>query len=121
MDLYLQNKYVFTILNRDKNTYSVFKSTEEVYFNGERVKLMDGCQARNNKRIVILGSTDICSDKFYYLSMTEDNKSMLDSPNAVFSTYYIKFRAQEKHGIFKFIFDYHRTDLLIFFLVLKYH
>ena len=102
MDLYLQNKYVFTILNRDKNTYSVFKSTEEVYFNGEHIKLINGCQARNNKRIVILGSTDICSDKFYYLSMTEDNKSMLDSPNAVFCQNILNWNFQRK-GVLKYI------------------
>ena len=173
--------------------YSVSKSTGEVYSNGEHIKLVNGYQARNNKRIVVLGSTEICSDKFYYLSMTEDNKSMLESPNAVFCqdilnwnfqrtgvlkfenarhnnnegksletyrikdyleyyidileydyktnswknyesddvqlsfimmnpyyinqmkrlynkpTYYVKFRAPEKHGVFKFIVDYHRT------------
>ena len=141
----------------------------------------------------MLGSTDICSDKFYYLSMNAENKSMLESPNALFCqdilnwnfqrtgvlkyenvrhnnnlgktldtyrikdyleyyidileydyktdswknyesddvqlsfimmnpyyinqmrrfynkpTYYAKFRAPEKHGVFKFIVDYHRT------------
>jgi oligosaccharyltransferase complex subunit beta len=193
MDLDPQNKYVFPILSGDKNSYSVSKSTGEVYSNGEHIKLVNGYQARNNKRIVVLGSTEICSDKFYYLSMTEDNKSMLESPNAVFCqdilnwnfqrtgvlkfenarhnnnegksletyrikdyleyyidileydyktnswknyesddvqlsfimmnpyyinqmkrlynkpTYYVKFRAPEKHGVFKFIVDYHRT------------
>ena len=167
MDLDPQNKYVFPILSGDKNSYS--------------------------KRIVVLGSTDICSDKFYYLSMNAENKSMLESPNALFCqdilnwnfqrtgvlkyenvrhnnnlgktldtyrikdyleyyidileydyktnswknydsddvqlsfimmnpyyinqmkrlynkpTYYVKFRAPEKHGVFKFIVDYHRT------------
>ena len=155
MDLDPQNKYVFPILSGNKNSYSV--------------------------------------SKFYYLSMTEENKSMLESPNAVFCqdilnwnfqrtgvlkyvnprhnnnegktldtyrikdylefyidileydyktdtwknyesddvqltflmmnpyyinqmkrihgkpTYYAKFRAPEKHGVFKFIVDYHRT------------
>jgi len=193
MDLDPQNKYVFPILSGDKNSYSVSKSTGEVYSNGEHIKLVNGYQARNNIRIVLLGSTDICSDKFYYLSMTEENKSMLESPNAIFCqdilnwnfqrtgvlkyenvrhnnnqgvtldtyrikdyleyyidileydyktnswknyesddiqlsfimmnpyyinqmrrlhnkpTYYAKFRAPEKHGVFKFIVDYHRT------------
>ena len=193
MDLDPQNKYVFPILSGDKNSYSVSKSTGEVYSNGEHIKLVNGYQARNNRRIVLLGSTDICSDKFYYLSMTEENKSMLESPNAIFCqdilnwnfqrtgvlkyenvrhnnnqgvtldtyrikdyleyyidileydyktnswknyesddiqlsfimmnpyyinqmrrlhnkpTYYAKFRAPEKHGVFKFIVDYHRT------------
>ena len=193
MDLDPQNKYIFPILSGDKNSYSVSKSTGEVYSNGEHIKLVNGYQARNNRRIVILGSTEICSDKFYYLSMTEDNKNIIDSPNSVFCqdilnwnfqrtgilkfenvrhnnnegktldtyrikdyleyyidifeydyktntwknyesddvqlsfimmnpyyinqmrrqynkpTYYAKFRAPEKHGVFKFIVDYHRT------------
>ena len=193
MDLDPQNKYVFPILSGDKNSYSVSKNTGEVYSNGEHIKLVTGYQARNNKRIVVLGSTEICSDKFYYLSMSEENNSMLDSPNAIFCkdilnwnfqrtgvlkftnvkhnnnegktldtyrikdyleyyidileydyitdtwknydsddiqlsfimmnpyyinqmkrlygkpTYYAKFRAPEKHGVFKFIVDYHRT------------
>jgi len=169
------------------------KNTGEVFSNGEHIKLVNGYQARNNRRVVVLGSTEICSDKFYYLSMSQENKSMLDSPNAVFCkdilnwnfqktgvlkftnvrhnnnqgqtldtyrikdyleyyidileydhttdtwknydvddiqlsfimmnpyyinqmkriygkpTYYAKFRAPEKHGVFKFIVDYHRT------------
>ena len=193
MDLDPQNKYVFPILSGDKNSYSVSKSTGEVFSNGEHIKLVNGYQARNNKRVVVLGSTEICSDKFYYLSMGEDNKSMLEAPNAIFCqdilnwnfqrtgvlkftnvkhnnnkgetletyrikdyleyyidileydyvtntwknydaddiqlsflmmnpyyinqmkrlygkpTYYAKFRAPEKHGVFKFIVDYHRT------------
>ena len=77
MDLDPQNKYIFPILSGDKNSYSVSKSTGEVYSNGEHIKLVNGYQARNNRRIVLLGSTDICSDKFYYLSMTEENKGIL--------------------------------------------
>ena len=193
MDLDPQNKYVFPILSGDTNSYSVSKNTGEVFSNGEHIKLVNGYQARNNRRVVVLGSTEICSDKFYYLSMGEDTKSMLESPNAVFCsdllnwnfqrtgvlkftnvkhnnnqgqsldtyrikdyleyyidileydyvndswknydaddiqlsflmmnpyyinqlkriygkpTYYAKFRAPEKHGVFKFIVDYHRT------------
>jgi len=193
MDLDPQNKYVFPILSGDKNSYSVSKTTGEVFSNGDHIKLVNGYQARNNRRIVVLGSTEVCSDKFYYLSMGEDNKSILDSPNAIFCkdiinwnfqrtgvlkftnvkhnnnkgqtletyrikdyleyyidileydyttdswknydaddiqlsfimmnpyyinqmkrlygkpTYYAKFRAPEKHGVFKFIVDYHRT------------
>ena len=199
MDLDPQNKYIFPILSGDKNSYSVSKSTGEVYSNGEHIKLVNGYQARNNRRVVVLGSTDICSDKFYYLSMTEENKNMLDSPNSVFCqdilnwnfqrtgilkyenvkhnnnegksletyrikdyleyyidileydyktnswknyesddvqlsfimmnpyyinqmrrlynkpTYYAKFRAPEKHGVFKFIVDYHRTGFSYIF------
>ena len=193
MDLDPQNKYVFPILSGDQNSYSVSQSTGEVYSNGDHIKLVTGYQARNNRRVVVLGSTEICSDKFYYLSMGEDNKSMLESPNAIFCkdilnwnfqrtgvlkftnvkhnnnegktletyrikdyleyyidileydyltdtwknydaddiqlsfimmnpyyinqmkrlygkpTYYAKFKAPEKHGVFKFIVDYHRT------------
>ena len=179
--------------NNNNSRQFVSRNTGEVYSNGEHIKLVTGYQARNNKRVVVLGSTEICSDKFYFLSMGEDNKSMLDSPNAVFCkdilnwnfqrtgvlkftnvkhnnnegktletyrikdyleyyidileydyvtdtwknyeaddiqlsfimmnpyyinqmkklygkpTYYVKFRAPEKHGVFKFIVDYHRT------------
>jgi oligosaccharyltransferase complex subunit beta len=193
MDLDPQNKYVFPILSGDKNSYSISRTTGEVYSNGGHIKLVNGYQTRNNRRVVVLGSTDVCSDKFYYLSMTEENKSMLESPNAIFCqdllnwnfqrtgvlkftnvkhnnnqgqtldtyrikdyleyyidileydyksdtwknyeaddiqlsfimmnpyyinqlkkmygkpTYYAKFRAPEKHGVFKFIVDYHRT------------
>ena len=193
MDLDPQNKYVFPILSGDKNSYRISRTTGEVYSNGGHIKLVNGYQTRNNRRVVVLGSTDVCSDKFYYLSMTEENKSMLESPNAIFCqdllnwnfqrtgvlkftnvkhnnnqgqtldtyrikdyleyyidileydyksdtwknyeaddiqlsfimmnpyyinqlkkmygkpTYYAKFRAPEKHGVFKFIVDYHRT------------
>ena len=193
MDLDPQNKYVFPILSGDKNSYSVSKDTGEVFSNGEQIKLVTGYQARNNRGVVVLGSTEICSDKFYYLSMNDENKSLSESPNAVFCqdilnwnfqrtgvlkftnvkhnnnegksletyrikdyleyyidileydyttdtwknydaddiqlsflmmnpyyinqmkrlygkpTYYAKFRAPEKHGVFKFIVDYHRT------------
>ena len=45
MDLDPQNKYVFPILSGDKNSYSVSKSTGEVYSNGEHIKLVNGYQA----------------------------------------------------------------------------
>ena len=101
MDLDPQNKYVFPILSGDKNSYSVSKNTGEVYSNGEHIKLVTGYQARNNKRIVVLGSTEICSDKFYYLSMGEENKSMLDSPNAVFCKDILNWNFQ-RTGVLKF-------------------
>ena len=101
MDLDPQNKYVFPILSGDKNSYSVSKTTGEVYSNGEHIKLVNGYQARNNRRIVVLGSTDICSDKFYYLSMTEDNVSMLDSPNAKFCEDILNWNFQ-RTGILKY-------------------
>ncbi len=67
-----------------KFSYNVSKSQGEWYSNGEHIKLVNGYQARNNRRIVLYGSTDICSDKFYYLSITEENKSMIESLNAIF-------------------------------------
>ena len=102
MDLDPQNKYVFPILNGDKNTYSASKTTGEVYSDGEHIKLINGYHTRNNKRIVILGSTNICSDKFYYLSKTEENKSMRDSPNAVFCQDILNWNFQRK-GVLKYI------------------
>ena len=101
MDLDPQNKYVFPILRGDKNSYSVSKNTGEVYSNGEHIKLVTGYQARNNKRVVVLGSTEVCSDKFYYLSMGEENKSMLESPNAVFCKDVLNWNFQ-KTGVLKF-------------------
>ena len=101
MDLDPQNKYVFPILSGDKNSYSVSKNTGEVFSNGEHIKLVTGYQARNNKRVVVLGSTEICSDKFYYLSMGEDTKSMLDSPNAVFCRDLLNWNFQ-RTGVLKF-------------------
>ena len=101
MDLDPQNKYVFPILSGDKNSYSVSRNTGEVYSNGEHIKLVTGYQTRNNQRVVVLGSTEICSDKFYYLSMSEDNKSMLDSPNAVFCKDILNWNFQ-RTGVLKF-------------------
>ena len=101
MDLDPQNKYVFPILSGDKNSYSVSKTTGEVFSNGDHIKLVNGYQARNNRRIVVLGSTEVCSDKFYYLSMGEDNKSILDSPNAIFCKDIINWNFQ-RTGVLKF-------------------
>ena len=109
MDLDPQNKYVFPILSGNKNSYSVSKSTGEVFSNGEHIKLVNGYQTRNNQRIVILGSTDICSDKFYYLSMTEENKSMLESPNAVFCQDILNWNFQ-RTGVLKYVNPRHNNN-----------
>ena len=110
MDLDPQNKYIFPILSGDKNSYSASKTTGEVYSNGEHIKLVNGYQARNNRRIVVLGSTDICSDKFYYLSMTEENKMMLESPNAKFCQDILNWNFQ-RTGILKYENVRHNMDM----------
>ena len=110
MDLDPQNKYIFPILSGDKNSYSVSKLTGEVYSNGEHIKLVNGYQARNNKRIVVLGSTDICSDKFYYLSMNAENKSMLESPNALFCQDILNWNFQ-RTGVLKYENVRHNNNL----------
>ena len=184
MDLDPQSKYVFPILRADSSAYSINSQTGEVYSNGERIKLVVGYQARNNRRVIISGSKEICSDKLYYFSndnqkfceellmwnfqktgvikfdnikhnrndgvsldtyrikdfieyyvdiyeydnknnmwknyVTDDMQLSFEMMNPYYinkmsrlsndkPTYFVKFRAPDKHGVFKFIIDYHRT------------
>ena len=83
MDLDPQSQYVFPILKADENSYSVNAKTNEVYANGDKVKMVAGYQARNNRRVVISGSANMCSDKMYYLSNV-NGINIAESPNAKF-------------------------------------
>lgn len=77
------NNYVFPILKADDNAYSVNVKSGHYYNNGEKIKLVTGYQARNNRRVVVSGSINLCSDKFYFLS-SQDGTNPLGSPNASF-------------------------------------
>lgn len=100
MDLDPQNQYVFPILKADENSYSINPLTKEVFANGDKIKLVSGYQARNNRRVVISGSTNICSDKFYYLSNVNGNK-IENSPNAKFCQDMLNWNFQ-RTGVLKF-------------------
>jgi oligosaccharyltransferase complex subunit beta len=101
MDLDPQNKYVFPILKANENSYSINVKSGEVYSNGERIKLVSGYQTRNNQRIVISGSLNICSDKFYYLSNQNEKNKIENSPNYQFCQDILNWNFQ-RTGILKF-------------------
>lgn len=67
MEIDPHNQYLFPILKGDDNTYSVNTKSGSFYGFGERIKLVNGYQARNNRRVVISGSTALCSNRFYVL------------------------------------------------------
>ena len=101
MDLDPQNKYIFPILKANENSYSINIKTGEVYSNGERIKLVSGYQTRNNQRIVISGSLNICSDQFYYLSNQNEKNKIENSPNYEFCQDILNWNFQ-RTGILKF-------------------
>jgi oligosaccharyltransferase complex subunit beta len=101
MDLDPQNKYIFPILKANDNSYSINVKTGEVYSNGERIKLVSGYQTRNNQRIVISGSLNLCSDKFYYLSNFNNNNNIENSPNYEFCQDILNWNFQ-RTGVLKF-------------------
>ena len=100
MDLDPQNQYVFPILKADENSYSVNAKTNEVYANGDKVKMVAGYQARNNRRVVISGSANMCSDKMYYLSNV-NGINIAESPNAKFCMDILNWNFQ-RSGVLKF-------------------
>ena len=100
MDLDPQNQYVFPILKADENSYSVNSKTNEVYANGDRIKLVTGYQARNNRRVVISGSSNLCSDKLYYLSNV-NGTNISESANAKFCQDILNWNFQ-RTGVLKF-------------------
>ena len=67
MEIDAHNQYLFPILKADDNSYSVNTKTGMYYGFGERIKLVNGYQARNNRRVVISGSTALCSNRLYIL------------------------------------------------------
>lgn len=101
LEIDVHNKYAFPILSADENAYSV-NSENEIFYNvGEKIKLVAGYQGRNNKRVTILGSYTLCSNKFYYLSSSKEQKTNFDplnSPNALLCEDIINWNF-EKTGI----------------------
>lgn len=61
------NAFLFPILRADDNSYSVNTKTGAYFGFGERIKLVNGYQSRNNRRVIIAGSTSLCSNRFYVL------------------------------------------------------
>lgn len=100
MEVDLHNNYLFTILKADENSYSINSKTGAVYNNGEKIKLVNAYQARNNRRIVISGSISMCSDRFYFLS-SMDGLGPLSSPNAVFCNDILSWNFQ-RTGVLKY-------------------
>jgi oligosaccharyltransferase complex subunit beta len=100
MDLDHHNQYVFPILRADENSYSINSKTGKVYNNGEKIQLVNGYQGRNNRRVVISGSTSLCSNQFYFLS-SQDGTKPLSSPNANFCQDMLNWNFQ-KSGVLKY-------------------
>jgi oligosaccharyltransferase complex subunit beta len=100
MDLDLHNQYVFPILKADENAYSINFKTGKVYSNGEKIKLVNAYQGRNNRRVVMAGSTEMCSNRFYHMS-SNDGTNPLASPNAVFCQDILNWNFQ-RSGVLKF-------------------
>jgi oligosaccharyltransferase complex subunit beta len=94
------NSYVFPILKADENSYSINTRTGEFYNYGEKIKLVNGYQARNNRRVVISGSMSLCSNKFYFLS-DQQHSDPLNSPNAKFCQDMLNWNFQ-RSGVLKY-------------------
>jgi oligosaccharyltransferase complex subunit beta len=100
MDVDVHNQYVFPVLKADENAYSVNTKTGRFYANGEKIKLVSAYQGRNNRRVVVSGSTALCSNKFYFLSSGEGVKPTA-SPNANFCQDILNWNFQ-RSGVLKF-------------------
>ena len=100
MDIDSHNQYVFPILKADENSYSINTQTGRFYGNGEKIKLVNAYQGRNNRRVVISGSTALCSNKFYFLSAA-DGSDARHSPNAMFCQDFVNWNFQ-RSGVLKF-------------------
>lgn len=100
MELDSHNQYVFPILKADENSYSINNKSGRVYSNGERIKLVSAYQGRNNRRVVISGSTSLCSNKLYFLS-SNDGVSPLNSSNAMFCQDILNWNFQ-RSGVLKY-------------------
>lgn len=119
MDIDQDNQYVFPILRADENAYSVNWKTGAVFNNGEKIKLVNAYQGRNNRRVVISGSISICSNHFYFLSAV-NGSNPLKSPNANFCQDMLNWNFQKK-GVLKFEnIRHHRVKILINTYLIKF-
>jgi len=113
MDIDQNNNYVFPILKADENSYSIDPKTRRIFGNGEKIKLVTGYQARNNRRVVISGSTSLCSNKFYFLSSNDGTKPQA-SPNALFCQDMLNWNFQ-RSGVLKYEnVKHHRVSLILY-------
>lgn len=102
-------------MKADENTYSKNVNSNEYFNNGDKIKFVNAYQGRNNRRITISGSINLCSNKFYYLSNV-DNSLPLNSPNANFCQDLLNWNFQ-RTGVLKFENIRHqRVNLLFFYL-----
>lgn len=108
------NNYLFNIMKADENTYSKNINSNEYFNNGDKIKFVNAYQGRNNRRITISGSMNLCSNKFYYLSST-DNSGPLSSPNANFCQDLMNWNFQ-RTGVLKFENIRHQRVLYLIFL-----
>jgi oligosaccharyltransferase complex subunit beta len=100
MDIDVHNQYVFTVLKADENSYSINTVTGKFYSNGEKIKLVNAYQGRNNRRVVISGSTALCSNKLFFLS-SQDGTNPTGSPNANFCQDMLNWNFQ-RSGVLKY-------------------
>ena len=99
MDIDPQNNFVFPILKAGENAYSINLKNDNIYSNGNHIKLVSAYQAINNRRIVISGNTNFYSNKFYYLSNKDYNSNK--SPNEEFCQNLLEWNFQIT-GVLKF-------------------
>jgi oligosaccharyltransferase complex subunit beta len=100
LDLDVHNQYLFPVLKASENTYSINSITGDLYNTGERIKLVTAYQARNNRRVTISGSLNLCSNKFYYLSSVEGANG-INSPNGSFCQDLLNWNFQ-RTGVLKY-------------------
>jgi hypothetical protein len=100
MEIDSHNQYVFPVLRADENTYSINVNNGKVYNNGEKIKLVNAYQGRNNRRVIMSGSTSLCSNRFYFLS-SQDGMKPTSSPNAAFCQDILNWNFQ-RSGVLKF-------------------
>lgn len=77
------NHYLFPVLKAEENTYSINSKTGVYYNFGDKIKLVNAYQGRNNRRVIISGSINMCSNEFYFYSSL-NHQDIHQSPNAVF-------------------------------------
>lgn len=100
LDIDMHNQYLFSVLRADDNSYSV-NSENGLYYNfGDKIKLVAAYQGKNNKRVIISGSSSLCSNKFYFLSSV-DGMNPLNSANALFCNDLILWNTQNT-GVLKY-------------------